>query len=214
MQHNLFHSKFKPSVGRSPILDIIRDSPLGENPHRAVAMELIFERTVHDCRERMSVQAKKSSQADPVVQPNDCQKKPTLAVATHTTVTQPITSPPTAIRLTITQPTEARPTATQPRFPTTGPTPAALQPTRVPPRTDPNPYPRARNQPPQLPPTNIIPPPKTPYNHVHPRQPATLWAKPRLGHSKRRRFSLYLNIMTLTASRAGSVPVSTGGEHE
>lgn len=53
MQHKLFYSKFKPSVERSSLLEIIGESPLGENPHRAVVMELIFERTIDDCQERM-----------------------------------------------------------------------------------------------------------------------------------------------------------------
>ena len=90
MQHKLFNSKFKSSVGRSPLLDIIGDSPLGENPHRAVAMGLIFERTVHDCRERLLVQAKKSSQATPVNQSDNCGK----TTSAPTTTTQPTTTQP------------------------------------------------------------------------------------------------------------------------
>ena len=82
MQHGLFHSKFKTSVGHSPLLDIVRDSHSGENPHRAVAMRLIFGRAIHSCRERMLVQEKKSSQADPVTQLNNSGiAKPTLTTA-------------------------------------------------------------------------------------------------------------------------------------
>lgn len=91
MQHELFYSKFKPLVGRPPLLDIIRDSPLGENPHRAAAMGLIFERTIHDCRERALVQEKKISGADTVIQPDNYRK----ATSTFTTPTQPaIVQPP------------------------------------------------------------------------------------------------------------------------
>ena len=52
MEHELFHSKFKSLVGRSSLLDIIRDSHLGENPHRGVAMGLIFDKAIDDCQER------------------------------------------------------------------------------------------------------------------------------------------------------------------
>ena len=91
MQHELFYSKFKPLVGRPPLLDIIRDSPLGESPHRAAAMGLIFERTIHNCRERVLVQEKKISGADTVIQPDNDRK----ATFTLTTPTQPaIVQPP------------------------------------------------------------------------------------------------------------------------
>jgi len=87
MEHSLFHSKFKSSVERSSLLDIIGDSPLGENPHREVAMELIFYRTIDGCRKRMLAQ-KKSGQADPVVQPSSREKLPsTLTAATIPTTT-------------------------------------------------------------------------------------------------------------------------------
>ena len=49
MEHKLFYFKFKLLIRCSSLLEIIRDSPLGENPHRMVAMELIFDRTIDDC---------------------------------------------------------------------------------------------------------------------------------------------------------------------
>ena len=94
MEHSLFHSKFKTSsVGRSSLLDVIRDPPSGENAHRVVAMELIFDRAIDDCQGRMLAQAKKSSQADPVAQLSSREKLiPMLTTATQPTKTQ--LSPP------------------------------------------------------------------------------------------------------------------------
>jgi len=119
MQHELFHSKFKPLVGRSLILDIIKDSPLGENPHRAVAMELIFDRTIDDCQQRMLAQAKKPSRADPVVQPDSCGKA--SARSSFTAVTQPTTKQPppptTQSNSTAPQPAQTRPPRTEPVLP-------------------------------------------------------------------------------------------------
>ena len=100
MQHELFHSDFKPSIERSSLLDIIRDSPLGENPHRAVAMRLVFERSIRDCRERMLVQEKKPLQADPAAKPDSSGKvTSTPTSATHPTTTQP---PPPATEFKLT----------------------------------------------------------------------------------------------------------------
>ena len=95
MERELFYSKFKSSVGRRPLLDIIGDSPMGENPHRAVAMGLIFERTIHDCRERTLVQTNKSLQADHTVQPNNRRE----AMSALTAATQPTTTQPPKVRL-------------------------------------------------------------------------------------------------------------------
>ena len=110
MQHGPFHSKFKPSVGRSPLLDIVRGSHSGENPHHAVAMGLIFGRAIHNCRERMLVQDNKSSQADPVIQPNNSGKmKPDLTTAARP-VPAPVQPPPPAVEL---KPTPVRPVQVQ-----------------------------------------------------------------------------------------------------
>ena len=90
MQYKLFYSKFKSSVGCSSLLDIVRDSSSGENPHHMVAMGLIFDRTIDDCQERMLAQARKFSQADPVVQPDGRGK----AASTLTAVVEPATPQP------------------------------------------------------------------------------------------------------------------------
>lgn len=104
MQHELFHSDFKPLIERSSLLDIIRDSPLGENPHRAVAMRLIFKRMIHDCQERMLVQAEKSSQVDLVAESdNSGEATSTLTAATHPTTGE--SSPPAK---------RSKPTVTEP----------------------------------------------------------------------------------------------------
>ena len=67
----------------------IRDSLLGENPHHTVAMKLVFERTIRDCRERMLVQAEKSSQIDPVSKTNSSGRAAsTPTAATHPTTTE------------------------------------------------------------------------------------------------------------------------------
>lgn len=126
MQHELFHSEFKPSVGRSSLLDVIRDSPLGENPHRAVAMGLMFEKTIHDCQERMLVQAKKNIWTDPVIQPNNCGKATsTSTAATQSTTTQ---TSPEKVRLSKTPKVQlphpqgpAQPLSTPPTQPPTNP---------------------------------------------------------------------------------------------
>ena len=112
MQHELFQSNLKPSIERSSLLDIIRDSPLGENPHRAVAMRLVFERTIRDCRERMLVQEKKSLQANPAPKPDGSGKAgPSLTAASHPTTAQP-PPPVTQSKPTVAQPPQLH--ATQP----------------------------------------------------------------------------------------------------
>ena len=114
MQHELFHSDFKPSIERSSLLDIIRDSPLGENPHRAVAMRLVFERSIRDCRERMLAQEKKSLQADPAAKPEGSGKAAsTLTAATHPTTTQP---PPPATQFKSTTEQPPQPQAMRPQL--------------------------------------------------------------------------------------------------
>ena len=120
MQHKLFYSKFKSSVGRSSFLDIIRDSPSGENPHHMIPMGLIFDRTIDDCQERMLAQARKLSQADPVVQP-DGRGEATSTLTTVARPAQPQPLPPT------TQPAQPQPLppATQP--PTMQPVPQATR---------------------------------------------------------------------------------------
>ena len=90
MEHELFHSKFKHLVERSSLLDIIEDSPSGENPHRAAAMELIFDKAIDDCRERVFARVDKSPPADSTVQPNSSGKEtPLLSAAAQPTGVKP-----------------------------------------------------------------------------------------------------------------------------
>ena len=116
MEYELFYSKLKPSVGRSSLLDVIGDSPLGENPHRVVAMELIFDKAIDDCQERMLVRAKKSPHVDPAVLPSNRKK----SASTLTTVTQPTPAqlPP---QLTQSKPTVANTGASRGLFSTAAP---------------------------------------------------------------------------------------------
>ena len=104
MENRLLHSLFKRLVERSSLLDIIKDSPSGENPHRAAAMELIFDQAIDDCRERVFAAMKKSSPADPTVQPNsgDCLTKIIQSTAAQPSSTQ-IQSKPTTIQSVQTQ---------------------------------------------------------------------------------------------------------------
>lgn len=76
MQHSLLFSRLRPSVEGPSFLETIRGSASGEHPHRAVAMEQIFEKAIYDCRERVLYRTKKPSQeADPAVQPNGGKKE-------------------------------------------------------------------------------------------------------------------------------------------
>ena len=112
MEHDLFHSRFKSSVGRSSLLDIIRDSPLGENPHREAAMELVFDRTIDDCQERILTRAKKSSQADLEVQPSSHEKPAsTLTAVTQPAIaqTQPLRTEPGSPKTQMPQPSKVQP---------------------------------------------------------------------------------------------------------
>lgn len=71
MQHKLFYSKLRPLVEGHSLLEIIRSSSSGENPHRSAAMELIFERSIQEHRERAVAKVKKlktePSPAEPAV---------------------------------------------------------------------------------------------------------------------------------------------------
>ena len=76
MQHSLLFSKLRPSVEGPSFLETIRGSASGEHPHRAVAMEQIFEKAIYDCRERVLSRTRKPSQeAAPAVQPNGGKKE-------------------------------------------------------------------------------------------------------------------------------------------
>ena len=109
MENELFRSKFKHLVERSSLLDMIKDSPSGENPHRAAAMELIFDQAIDDCRERVFAVVEKSSPADPTVQPNSsCW----LSTTTQSTAVQPsstkIRSKPTTVQSVQTQDSQTK----------------------------------------------------------------------------------------------------------
>src|ERR1700753_762645 len=91
MQYKLLFSKLRSSVEGPSFLETIRSSSSGEYPHRAVAMEQIFERRIQDRRERMLAQARNpSQQEDPVVQPNSSKKETPTAIPTA----QPTTARP------------------------------------------------------------------------------------------------------------------------
>ena len=110
MEHKLFHSKFKHLVERSFLLDIIEESPSGENPHRVAAMELIFDKAIDDCRERVFTQMDKPPPTDPTVQPNSSEKEISLlSAATQSTTAKPSSknkkSKPTTVQSVQTQDT-------------------------------------------------------------------------------------------------------------
>jgi hypothetical protein len=68
MEHEFFQSKLKASVDGASLPGIIRSTSSGENSHRAAAMELVFERSIRERRERVSTKAKDSLQPDPTLQ--------------------------------------------------------------------------------------------------------------------------------------------------
>ena len=78
MQHKLFYSKLRPSVKGSSLLEIIRSSSSGENPHRAAAMELIFERSIRERREGIAAAEKESMTQPPPTNPPVTDKKPEI----------------------------------------------------------------------------------------------------------------------------------------
>ena len=57
MEHELFQSDLKPSVDGALLSKIIRT---GEKSHRAAVIELIFERSIQECRESVSMEANDS----------------------------------------------------------------------------------------------------------------------------------------------------------
>ena len=68
MEHELFQSKLKPSVKGGLIPEIIRSSSSGLDSHRTAAMELLFERSIQERRERMFTEGKDSLRPDPISQ--------------------------------------------------------------------------------------------------------------------------------------------------
>jgi hypothetical protein len=79
MEHELFQSKLKPSVDDALLSDIIRSSSSGEHSHRTAAMELVFERSIQERRERMSTKVKDPLRPDstPQLKKSEPLKDPT-----------------------------------------------------------------------------------------------------------------------------------------
>ena len=69
MEHELFQSTLKPSVDTTLLPETIRSSSLGGYPHRAAAMELIFQRSIQERRGRPVMKAKPTLRSDPTPQP-------------------------------------------------------------------------------------------------------------------------------------------------
>lgn len=72
MQHKMLYSTLRPAAEGSSLLEMVKGSSSGENPHRAASMELVFERSIREHRERMAAGAKK-----PKPQPAPPEKPPT-----------------------------------------------------------------------------------------------------------------------------------------
>ena len=84
MQHELFYSKLRPLVDDSSLLEIIRSSYSGENPHRAAAMEMIFERSIQEHREVIGANTKKSQTEGQDRKSTVTEEKPTAVEPTIT----------------------------------------------------------------------------------------------------------------------------------
>jgi hypothetical protein len=108
MQHELFHSKLKPSVESSSLLEIIRSSSAGETPHRATAMELTFERSIQEHKERMVARAKESKLQSPPAKPPATDEKPAAVKPTLVTGEKSPVVKPTPV--TNEKPATAKPT--------------------------------------------------------------------------------------------------------
>ena len=83
MQYKLlFFSALRSSAEGPSFLETIRDSSSGEYPYRAAAMEQIFERRIHECRERVLAQTEKTShQKDPVARPKNRNRSTVILAA-------------------------------------------------------------------------------------------------------------------------------------
>ena len=69
MEYELFRSKLKPLTETGLLSKTIRNSSSGADPHRAAAMELIFEKSIQERCERMLTEAKGAQQSNHVPQP-------------------------------------------------------------------------------------------------------------------------------------------------
>jgi len=78
MEHKLFYSKLKPSVEDSTLFEIIESSSSGEKPYRAASMELIFERSIREHKERIAAGAKELKIQPPPADPSITEKRPVM----------------------------------------------------------------------------------------------------------------------------------------
>ena len=88
MQHELLCSKLRPATEGSSLLEMVKGSSSGETPHRAASMELIFERSIREHKERIvaagakelkpqsSPEKKESKPQSPPAKPPPTDKKP------------------------------------------------------------------------------------------------------------------------------------------
>jgi hypothetical protein len=95
MEHELFQSELKRSVDGALVSDIIRDCSSGLNSHRTTAIELILERSIEECRERMFTKAKNSLWRDSTLQPKRTSEAPdTPAPQVQSPAPAPALQPP------------------------------------------------------------------------------------------------------------------------
>lgn len=98
MEHELFHSKLKPSVDGALISHMIESSSSGKHPHHTAAMVLIFGRSIQERRKRMLAKAKNNtSQPDSASQPkgnDETSNVPVQQVQPPVPKPQPLSQPP------------------------------------------------------------------------------------------------------------------------
>ena len=127
MQHELFYSKLRPLVEDSSLLETIRSSYSGQNPHRAAAIEMIFDRSIQEHRERIAAGTRKSrkrgrSWKSAVTTEKPAAAEPTITGEEPTAVEPTITEKSAAVKPTSTEePATAEPTATGVKPATTKP---------------------------------------------------------------------------------------------
>jgi len=80
MEHELFQSKLKPSVDGALISSIIRGSSSGGSSYRAAAMELIFERSIQERRNRTPAKMKKRLRQKPTPQLEKSSEEPNISI--------------------------------------------------------------------------------------------------------------------------------------
>lgn len=80
MEHELFQSRLKPFVHAALLSKMIRSTSSGENPHRAAAMDLVFERSIQERRERVSTKVKNKVQRDHTPRPERSSNAPDISI--------------------------------------------------------------------------------------------------------------------------------------